>query len=87
MHVPQANAFEFFLDFGRNFGRVFHLGIGRDDDILLASTLNGADTAILLDGQINCSHLGNSLKRGRKLSDNLYYIAQLEKIQAFLQSK
>jgi hypothetical protein len=60
VHVPQAHALERLFHFGRDFGRVLHLGEGGDDDLLLAGALDGAGAAVFVDGKVNCGHLGNS---------------------------
>ena len=49
-HVPQSDLGQFFLHPGRDFGWVFHLGIGWDDDILLAGALDGAFAAVFDNG-------------------------------------
>ncbi|HRQ24177.1 MAG TPA: hypothetical protein PLF42_12190 [Anaerolineales bacterium] len=54
--VPKSDAFQFFLNLCRDFGRVFHLGIGGDDDIAFLRALDGAGAAVFVDGQVNGSH-------------------------------
>ena len=63
VHIPQADFLERFLDFGRDLGRVFHLGEGGDDDIALAGALDGACAAVLVDGEVNGGHFGKLLAR------------------------
>ena len=64
--VPQPDLRQFFLDFRRYFGGVFHLGVGGDDDIALAGAGDGALAPLFVDGQVNGGH-GGSLSI--KLSD------------------
>jgi len=42
MNIPQDQSGQVFFYFRRDLGRVFHLGIGGDDDIALAGALDGA---------------------------------------------
>ena len=68
VNIPESDSLQFFLDFRRNFGRVFHLGISGDDDVALFRALNGAGAAVFVNGQVNCSHWDSP---DEKLSDNL----------------
>ena len=56
VNVPESDALQFLLNFRRNFGRVFHLGISGDDDVALFGALNGAGAAVFVNGQVNCGH-------------------------------
>jgi hypothetical protein len=61
--IPQPDLRQFFFDFRRNFGRVFHLCISRDNDIALAGAGNGALAPVGMDGQVDGGH-------GRLLNGN-----------------
>src|SRR5262245_7620349 len=74
MNIPKSNILQFVHNVGRNFGRVFHLCIRRDDNVAFFCALNGAGTAVVMCGEIDGSH-GILLKICQTISD---YISQYE---------
>ena len=54
-----------------------------DDDVPLASALDGAGAAVFVASEVNRGHFGKLLGEKGKLSDNLDYIAKIKKRYIF----